>query len=154
MSCTRPDFLTSIFPTRPSRRSFRLQQFSSASSSCFTTKLLTFYAAQIPPLGILSGNPTQRLPRSPSSGARTGRPPTAPPFSPACALWWAAARAASPAAARRTAPRFCSASSCAAGRTEPRAQAEEEVCKWPLTSLFQSPLAPVLLKANKKHANC
>lgn len=34
MSCTRPDFLTSIFPTRPSRRSFRLQLLSSASSSC------------------------------------------------------------------------------------------------------------------------
>lgn len=34
MSCTRPDFLTSIFPIWPSRRSFRLQQFSSACSSC------------------------------------------------------------------------------------------------------------------------
>lgn len=38
MSCTRPDFLTSIFPIWPSRRSFRLQQFSSACSSCWISK--------------------------------------------------------------------------------------------------------------------
>lgn len=37
MSCTRPDFRTSIFPTMPSLRSFRLQLLSSASSSCNKT---------------------------------------------------------------------------------------------------------------------
>lgn len=38
MSCTLPDFLTSIFPIGPSRRSFKLQQFSSACSSCCVWK--------------------------------------------------------------------------------------------------------------------
>lgn len=155
MSCTRPDFLTSIFPTRPSRRSFRLQQFSSASSSCLSPNECLH--STNPWTAILSWTHTRsrnlRLPQSPSSEARTGHPLTAPLFSLACALWWGAVQAASQEAARRTARHFCRDSICAAGQTEPQARGEEEVWKWPLTSLFQFPPVPVLLQGKMLSVN-
>lgn len=42
ISCTRPDFRTSIFPMRPSLRSFRLQLLSSFSSSCFSKQIFIY----------------------------------------------------------------------------------------------------------------
>lgn len=108
----------------------------------FTTEW-TFHTAQSPGLDTQLGLP---LPQSPSSAAPTAHPPTAPLFSRVCALGWGAVRAASQEAAWRTARRLCWGSIGAAGQTEARAQGEEEVWKWALTSLFQFPLVPVLLK--------